>query len=414
MEKSFGLFFHLKKNKNKLSEELPVYMRITINGKVAEISTKRHCSPLNWNVTAGRQAGKSDAAKMFNSYLDTLQQKVFEAKRTLIEIDHEVSVDAIKDVILGKERTSKHMLMEIFQHHNDQLSELVGKGYADSTLTKYKSSLKHMHSFLKWKYSIEDIEINKINFEFITEYEFWLKSRRNCSHNTTMKYLGNLKKIIIRCIKNDWLKKDPFLGFSLAKKEVNRVALTDYELKTLMAKKLTIERLSLVRDIFIFSCYSGLAYGEVQKLKRSEIAIGIDGEKWIFAKRKKTDVLSRIPLLPIATMILKRYSEHPKSIAHGTALPTLSNQKMNAYLKEIGDICGITKKLTFHLARHTFATTIALGNGVPIETISKMLGHRSLKPTQHYAKILDRKISDDMNILRKKLLAEKNINDATS
>jgi site-specific recombinase XerD len=241
-----------------------------------------------------------------------------------------------------------------------------------------------------------------LNYEFITEYEFWLKSVRKCDHNTTMKYLANVKKIVIRCLKNGWLQKDPFIGFNMAKKEVERTALTEFELQTLSTKTFPVERLSIVKDIFLFSCYSGLAYADLQKLKRSEIVIGMDGEKWIFTKRQKTDISSRIPLLPAALQILNRYAEYPQCKYGDKVLPVLSNQKMNAYLKEIADVCGITKNLTYHIARHTFATTVTLSNGVPIETVSKMLGHRNLKTTQHYAKILDKKISEDMKSLRDK------------
>ena len=269
-------------------------------------------------------------------------------------------------------------------------------------LDRYKTSYKHTQSFLKWKYKLADIDIDKLNYEFIAEYEFWLKSVRKCGHNTTMKYLANFKKIVIRCLKNGWLQKDPFIGFNMAKKEVERTALTEHELQTLSAKTFAAERLSIVKDIFLFSCYSGLAYADVQKLKRSEIVIGMDGEKWIFTKRQKTDSSSRIPLLPVALQILNRYAEHPQCKFGDKVLPVLSNQKMNAYLKEIADVCGITKNLTYHIARHTFATTVTLSNGVPIETVSKMLGHRNFKTTQHYAKILDKKISEDMKSLRHK------------
>jgi site-specific recombinase XerD len=174
-----------------------------------------------------------------------------------------------------------------------------------------------------------------------------------------------------------------------------------------MAAKLFVtDRLTQVRDIFLFSCYTGLAYSDVQKLRRSEISTGIDGGKGIFTRRQKTDTASRIPILPMAEAILLRYADHPQCKAKDRVLPILSNQKMNAYLKEIADCCGITKRLTFHIARHTFATTITLSNGVPIETVSKMLGHRNLKTTQHYAKILDRKVSQDMQALKEKLLVK--------
>lgn len=403
MEKSFGLFFHLKKNRDFIEGELPVYMRITVDGIFTEISTKRKCNSNNWNVIAGRMSGKSDSARTFNAYLDTLQQKVFEAKRKLIETDKELTAENIKNLLLGKDTRKKYMVLEVFQYHNDQMAALVNQEYAPGTLNRYKTSYKHTQSFLKWKYNVPDVDIDKLNYEFITEYEFWLKSVRNCGHNTTMKYLANFKKIVIRCLKNGWLQKDPFIGFNMAKREVERTALTEHELQLLSAKSFSAERLSIVKDIFLFSCYSGLAYADVQKLKRSEIGIGIDGEKWIFTRRQKTDSSSRIPLLPPALQILDRYSEHPQCKFGDKVLPVLSNQKMNAYLKEIADVCGITKNLTYHIARHTFATTVTLSNGVPIETVSKMLGHRNLKTTQHYAKILDKKISEDMKNLKNRL-----------
>ncbi len=219
-----------------------------------------------------------------------------------------------------------------------------------------------------------------------------------------MKYLSNFRKIVNRSIRNGWLQRDPFLGFKMTKREVERIALTEFELQALASKQFPTERLSIVRDIFLFSCYSGLAYADVKKLKRSEIVIGIDGEKWLMSKRQKTDIAARIPLLPSAMSIVNRYANNPQCIMEGRVLPVLSNQKMNAYLKEIADLCEISKKMTYHIARHTFATTVTLSNGVPIETVSKMLGHRNLKTTQHYARILDIKISEDMKELRKKFL----------
>ena len=293
MEKSFGLLFHLKKENKNNDSELKVYMRVTVNGNYCEISTKRKCHPRDWNVSAGRLNGRSDIAKSFNAYLDTLQQKVFEAKRQLIETDEELTAESIKNVLLGKNNKQKYMLLEVFKYHNDQMAALVNQEYAPGTLDRYKTSYRHTESFLKWKYKLHDIEIDKLNYEFISEYEFWLKSVRKCGHNTTVKYLANFKKIILRCLKNGWLQKDPFIGFNMAKKEVERTALTESELEKLSSIKSSIERLEIVRNIFLFSCYSGLAYADVQKLKRSEIRIGVDGEKWIFIKRQKTDVSSR-------------------------------------------------------------------------------------------------------------------------
>jgi site-specific recombinase XerD len=217
-----------------------------------------------------------------------------------------------------------------------------------------------------------------------------------------MKYISNLKKIVNGCFRKGWLTKDPFSGFKMAKQEIEREALTDQELQKINSKTFPTDRLNFVKDIFLFSCYTGLAYADVKKLRRTEIASGIDGNYWIFTNRQKTDTQSRIPLLPPAQAIVEKYKDSPTCSDSGHVLPVLSNQKMNAYLKEIADVCGITKNLTFHIARHTFATTVTLSNGAPIESVSKMLGHRNLKTTQHYAKVLDRKVSDETRLLREK------------
>lgn len=292
-----------------------------------------------------------------------------------------------KEKWLGVEE-KQVMLLEVFQMHNDKVGKLIGKDYAPGTLLRYQTSLQHTRDFIKWKYSVNDIDVKKLSYSFITDYEFWFKSIRCCNHNTIMKYIGNFKKVIHLCLKNGWVVRDPFIGFKMNKKEVVRDYLTKEELQRLSAKEFGIERLGQVRDVFLFSCYTGLAYVDVQKLKRSEIGTGLDGESWIFTSRQKTEIPTRIPLLPVALEIMNKYEKHPQCLNQDRVLPVLSNQKMNAYLKEIAGLCGIPKALTFHIARHTFATTVTLSNGVPIETVSRMLGHSNLRTTQHYAKIL--------------------------
>lgn len=202
---------------------------------------------------------------------------------------------------------------------------------------------------------------------------------------------------------NGWLSKDPFLSYKAKLKVVERPYLTKEEIQAIYEKEFASERLNQVRDIFLFSCYTGLAYVDVKKLSKSHVNIGIDGDRWIFTHRQKTDTSTRVPLLPLAQELILKYEGHPECVNSNVLFPVLSNQKMNSYLKEIVNVCGINKELTFHIARHTFATTVTLSNGVPIESVSKMLGHTNIKTTQHYAKILDKKVSDDMSILKSKL-----------
>ncbi|WP_367182787.1 site-specific integrase [Algoriphagus sp.] len=316
-----------------------------------------------------------------------------------MDSNKEVTAENIKNTLFGKSDDRKFIL-EVFQKHNEQLEALVGKDFAPGTLERYKTSLQHTRSFIQWKFGKDDIDIQSLNYEFISDYEFWLKTVRNCAHNTTVKYLANFKKIVLSCVKKGWLLRDPFLGYKMVKKKVLREVLDKEELDRIHNKKFSIERLNQVRDIFLFCCFTGLAYIDVKNLRRNQIKVGIDGEQWIFTQRQKTETPTRLPLLPQALEIIIAYDNHPYCSNRGLVLPVMSNQKMNAYLKEIADVCEIQKTLTFHIARHTFATTITLGNGVPIETVSKMLGHKSLKQTQHYAKILDLKVSQDMARLK--------------
>jgi integrase len=283
------------------------------------------------------------------------------------------------------------------------MESLVGKEFTLGTMKRYITSLRHTKNFLKWKFNVSDIDIRSIDHAFMKDYEFYLRSVKNCNNNSAVKYLRNFGKIIHICIANEWLEKNPLRNFKTQIKVVERVFLTEEEIQTMVDKVFLTDRLNQVRDIFVFSCFTGLAYIDVKNLRKSQISTGIDGEKWIYTHRKKTGTKSNIPLLPIALEILEKYKNHPQCINQDRVLPVLSNQKTNCYLKEVADLCGINKELTFHIARHTFATTVTLANGVPIESVSEMLGHKNLQTTQHYAKVLDKKVSNDMLLLKARL-----------
>ncbi len=253
-----------------------------------------------------------------------------------------------------------------------------------------------------------------MNSEFVNEMSFWYKTVRHCSHNTTMKYISNLKKVVILCINNGWLVKDPFASFSLKLEDKEPVYLAKEEIQRLIEKDINNIRLQRVRDIFIFCCFTGLAFIDVKQLKRSEVCIGIDGQFWILKNRQKSAVPSRIPLLPIAIQILEKYQEDPGCIAKDVLLPVLSNQKYNSYLKELSDISNIHKPLTSHSARHTFGTTVTLANRVPIESVKEMMGHKHIKQTLHYARVLPIKLSEDMQLLKERLENSNFINTNTN
>ncbi len=398
---TLSILFYSKKAKATSEGRIPIYLRVTISGQRFEVSTKRYVEEKKWSSEAGRMKGNTEEARSLNSYLDSLRSKVYECQQELIREKQHLDIQSFKSRWLGETDRAK-MIIEVFKYHNDQMRKLVGIDYAPGTMERFETSLSHTVEFLKWKYNVSDIDINAINYSFLTDYEFWLKTVRKCNQNTTTKYLSNFRKIINFCLKNGWLSRDPFFGFKMVRVEVEKEFLTESELMSIYRKDFSIERLGQVRDIFVFSCFTGLAYIDVFNLRRNQLTLGIDGNRWIHTHRQKTETASRIPLLPIAQEIVDKYADHPQCLNEGRVLPVLSNQKMNSYLKEIADLCGVNKNLTFHTARHTFATTVTLANGVPIESVSKMLGHKNLRMTQHYAKVLDKKVSDDMQILQKK------------
>ncbi|MFA9187560.1 site-specific integrase [Flavobacterium magnesitis] len=401
MNTTVSVLFYIKRAKANNLGVCPIYIRVTVNAKRFEFSTNKYINPDKWSSEGSKVKGTTEEARTINSHLDYLKSQVLEAEKKLFKKDISVTSENLKNELFGLSET-KRMLIPIFQDHNNKIKELVGKEYAPGTLERYTTSLKHTIEFMQWKYNISDIDITKIDHAFISDYEFWLRSVRNCANNTAVKYIKNFNKIIKICLANDWLDKNPFANYKSKVKEVERVYLTEDEIQSIIEKDFKTERLSLVRDIFLFSCFTGLAYIDVKNLTKSHISFGIDGEKWIFTHRQKTESASKIPILPLTQMIIDKYADHPQSSNQEKLLPILSNQKMNEYLKEIAGVCKIEKELTFHIARHTFATTVTLTNGVPIESVSKMLGHKNLRTTQHYAKVLDRKVSEDMQILKNK------------
>ena len=401
MNSAVSILFYIKRAKINVDGVCPIYTRVTINSKRFEFSTNKFISPDKWSTEGAKVKGNSEDARSINNQLDIIKNQIMDAEKRLYKKEIQINSENLRNELFGiKER--ERLLIPIFTEHNRKIKELVGSEYAPGTLERYETSLKHTKDFLQWKYRVSDIDIEKIDHAFITEYEFYLRTERKCANNTAVKYIKNFHKIINICLANGWLNKDPFANYKSKVKEVIREFLTEQEIQSLMEKEFVSERLELVRDIFVFSCFSGLAYIDVKQLSKDNIVLGIDGDKWINKNRQKTDTNSKIPLLPTAQYILDKYANHPVCVNEDKLLPIFSNQKMNAYLKEIATVCGINKELTFHIARHTFATTVTLSNGVPIETVSKMLGHTNLKTTQHYAKILDKKISEDMQVLKAK------------
>ncbi len=340
----------MKAPKNQKSDERYIYLRITVDGIPKELSLKRTWSLSRWDQATGKAKGNKEDALKLNAYLDVFTANVYNTKSKLMLADKDITAELLKNYLTGNAE-EKRYLLEIFGKHNDQIYALVGKGYSYRTFQRYRTTFDHTNAYIKWRYGESDLELKELNYEFAKDYSFWLRTVKNCNHNSTMKYISTLGTVLKECIKKRWLMEDPFNDFSTAQEEVEIIPLYADELDIIKNKEFSIGRLTLVKDIFIFSCYTGLAYVDVGNLKRNQIVNGIDGEKWIITKRQKTETPQRVPLLIPALEILEKYKDHPKCSEKGFALPILTNQKMNAYLKEIADTCGIDKKLTFHIAR---------------------------------------------------------------
>ena len=404
-QSTFSLLFYIKKNRLNKKGQAPVYYRITVNGEQVALSLHRSVNIADWNVAMGLVNGKNKEAKSINKDIKSVEGKIAEHYRNIREKGEFITVKALKNALLGiddKPKEEKVKLLQLFNEHNQDLESRIGVDYSKSTVTKYKTTVKHLKSYIRVKYKNDDINLEDINNRFVTGYESYLKVELHIGHNTVMKYITIFKKIIKIAIANDWIKKDPFTNFKITVKKTERPFLSDEELNTLINKKFKLQRLELVKDSFLFSCFTGLAHSDLKKLTSENIKTGPDGNQWVMVNRTKTDSSSHIPILPITAMLIEKYKNHPYCLDKGVLLPVLTNQKMNAYLKEIADLCGIDKNLTSHIARHTFATTVTLNNDVPIETVSKMLGHSSIKMTKIYAKLLDKKVSRDMEHLHEK------------
>lgn len=387
--------FYLRESKKNSKGLAPIFLRVTVNGQRAEISTNKFVQPENWDKSSDRARGNSEEARTINTSLIGLKAKADKCFLRLDTTDDKISVRNVINELTGKSK-QHFTLLEAYNSNIERMKKLKGIEYTGSTIQRHCSALESLKHFLNEAYRVDDIRLSDLNLRFADAYVTYLKTTKEMQHNTVVRNYKCLRRVINTAIMNSWIQEDPFKGFSCNFKETYRGYLTQEEIETIYNKSLANQKLIRVRDCFIFQVYTGLAHADLMNLSTENIQRGIDGSKWVTLNRKKTGTRSSIPLLPRAQEILDKYTEDPSCIAKGKLLPVCSNQKMNDYLKEIAEECKLTKVLTTHLARHTFATTITLSAGVPIETVSKMLGHSDLKTTQIYSKVVDRKVAEDM------------------
>ena len=348
MKSTFSVLFYLKRNGQKTNGNMPIMGRITVNGQAVQFAAKVEIKPEYWNVKAGKAIGRNVEVQEVNNVLESIKTTMTKIYRDLQEKESNASPERIKNIFFGIE-VKNQMLLELFKQHNEDIFKLIGISKSMVCYSKYEITRKRMTSFLKEEYHVSDISLKEINHKLITDFEAYMRGVCGCNANTTSKFIQRFKSIVLIARNNGWLQHNPFANYRIKSPKVDRGYLTQEELEAVMQKELPVKRLEQVRDIFIFACFTGLAYVDVKNLRETNVRISFDGNLWIMTKRHKTDVQSNIPLLDVPKQILEKYKG---TLPNGMVLPVPSNQKMNAYLKEIGDLCGIDKNLTFHLARH--------------------------------------------------------------
>lgn len=400
MHQSLSLAYFIRQSRASKTSECTIYARLTMKGQRAEISTGFKVESERWSREVKKVKGSNNSARIINSCLEDFRNKVFAVYRNLVNQHTVFSVFDIYLALKGVTQKSSSII-HLIDLHNENKKNLINIDIKRTTYEKFCTLKKHLQGFLMYKFKKDDIPVEDFTYPILIDFEYHLKVNLGIAHNTAVKYIRNFRTIINYAIEIELLEKDPFIKYKSKVKEVHRGFLNQYELDLIEQRTFEIERLQMVKDVFVFCCYTGLAYIDIYKLTIDQISMGIDGEMWIETKREKTANPVRVMILPPALNIIKRYANHSSRILQKKVLPVLSNQKMNAYLKEIGDICGIEKRLSTHLARHTFATTVTLQRGASIESVSKMLGHSNIKTTQIYAKITNDKVSQDMLKLKR-------------
>lgn len=400
---TFSILFWIYTARAK-NNQCKIYVRITVNGKRTNLSLNRSVDISLWDSARQKAKGNSERARQINNYLLLVHSRIFECYNELHLKGKLVTSELVKAKFQGNSDDGK-TLLDLLDYHAKNTEHTHSKG----TIKNFKISKDYLLKFVSQRLQTSNIFLSELNYAFIFDYEnylhgYWPKGHpKAMGNNTVMKHIQRLRTIITLAYRLEWIDRDPFVRWKPSLEKVEREFLTLEDISVLEKYKLPIDRLERVRDLFVFSCYTGIAYADLICLTKDNIIRGIDGNYWIMAKRQKTKIPFKIPLLPRAQELIDKYAQHPITAHSGTLLPTITNQKANLYLKEIADACGITKNLTFHMARHTFATTVTLTNGVPIETVSKLLGHTKLATTQIYARVIDRKVSEDMAVLRQKL-----------
>lgn len=392
---TFTILFVAQKGKLKANGKAPILARVTVNGEMVHLATRLDVEPERWSGKDCRCPGKSAEDKYINEMLDNFRNVIKNKYNELFFKGEKITASRLKSILTSQDSEGMKKLLALFDEYNEDYKKLVGKETTHKTYTRYVLCRRRLAEFMATK-KLNDILLTDINKKFIDDFFSYLRTNDGKNgHNYHMKMIQRFRTVFNVARNNGWVQTDPFASFKMSMEQTHRQCLTIEELTTLMQKELVSERLASIRDIFVFSCYTGLSYIDVKELQKADI-IEHDGKLWIDRNRIKTGNEFNVPLLDIPLAILDKYADMSSK---GRLLKIPANQKVNDYLKEIAAMCGIEKPLTFHIARHTFATTVTLENGVPLETVQKMLGHKTIRTTQIYAKMTKRRIGNDMSLL---------------
>jgi len=403
MESKLKITFWLRNSKKLSNNSIPVYLRVRYNGDFFIRATGVYVNENEWDKKSMRVRGLTDNADTANLQLDSLRIKIIQIFNKLLVSNEAFNIGTLKDHLEGKKSYQKTIL-NLFDEQLGEMKRLKGKEFEQATITKYANTQLRILQFIRSKYKRNDLYLNELNYNFISDWIVFLRTEFSNSTTTCYKHYQRLTRVLRKAILYGYLDKHPFPTYTIRMPKKRIEFLTLDELTSIENSDFKIERLNNIRDTFIFCCYTGLAYAEVEKLSSEDITRGIDGDLWISVMRKKTKKHYDIPLLPKSMQIIKKYSNHPQCIKKGRLLPVPSNVKFNAYLKEIAAIAGIKKNLTSHIARKTFASTIMLGNGVNIAVLSKLLGHASVQVTlDAYASVADELMMKNVRDLKEKL-----------
>ena len=403
---TFSILFFIKRKKLLKNGDAPVYMRVTVDGRFLEASLKRGVNPKAWNEKKQRSTGRDRLSLELNDYLDDTLAKILKIHQRFADEKKIINPKTIIDEWTGRIEKPK-MLCEEFRADNEKYRQRLEIGdVVLNTVLRNERAERYLGEFIRKKFKAEDIPFSAIDNAFVRDFHLFLRVDKKQEQNTANKYCKILKRIVTLALDNKWMAVNPFLGIRFQAKATNRQFLTEKELSTIINKEFTLDRLNVVRDIFVFCALTGLSFSDVEGLKPDHVSVDDDGNYWIHKARQKTKNVCSIPYLESARAIAEKYKGHPLCEKRGVLLPVISNQRMNSYLGEIAGICGINKPLTMHIARHSFAC-LALANGVSMEIIARMLGHSDIRTTKIYAKVIDKSIAEQMSGLAAKFGSQK-------